>query len=367
MIPGPYLLFLADKRSAKVAEGLRTWRPELCLGQLRTADAAIDLGLPDMTVEEAVAAGAKTMIIGVANRGGRLSRKWLPTLEAALDAGLDIASGLHDQLSAETRLVKRARKQGRTLHDVRVHDRRYGVGTGDARPGKRCLAVGTDSSVGKMFTMLAMERELHNRGMKATFRATGQTGIFIAGGGVPLDALIAEFMTGAIEELTPANDPDHWDLVEGQGGIMHPGSGHGTMALIYGAKPDALILCHEATRTTLRGLPATPTPDIAAMGALSLQLARIANPNCVIAGVSLNTRHMSERKALDHLRRVEARLGLPTVDPIRQGAGRLVDALERIGAAPSFDAPTLDAAGDAPAEARPRTKATRPAPAPVHA
>lgn len=327
MYAGPYLLYLGEKRSAKVAEGMRYWRPDQCLGQFRDSAAALDLDLPDMTPEEAAAGGAKAMIIGVANRGGRFSKKWLPSLERALAAGLDLASGLHELLTDQPSLVAAAKRHGRNLIDIRVHRGRYPLGTGAARPGKRCLAVGTDSSVGKMFAMLALEREFHRRGLKATFRATGQTGMFIAGGGVPLDALIGDFMSGAVEELTPANDPDHWDLVEGQGSLYHPSYANLTTALLHGARPDALILCHEPTRKNVRGLPDVPPPSIEDMGALSLAIARVVNPDCVIAGVSLNTKKLKSAEARALARETEARLGLPAVDPLRHGAEPLVDAL----------------------------------------
>ncbi|MGI9433870.1 MAG: DUF1611 domain-containing protein [Geminicoccaceae bacterium] len=328
MIPSPYLLFLADKRSAKVAQGLRYWRPEACIGQLRSEDSKLDLGIPDMSVQEAAAAGAKTLIVGVANRGGRLSRSWTQILLDALDAGLDLASGLHDQLSKRRELVRRARDLGRSLHDVRVHARRYPLATGADRPGKRCLAIGTDSSVGKMFTMLAMAREMHRQGRKATFRATGQTGIFIAGEGAPLDALIGDFLSGAIEELTPANHPDHWDLIEGQGSLHHPSYSNLTTALLHGACPDALILCHEPTRTNLRGLRDLPPPSLEDSIDLALRIGHVVNPRCRVAGISINTGKLPEDEAYDLVAKTEQRIGLPTADPLRHGAKRLIDALD---------------------------------------
>jgi uncharacterized NAD-dependent epimerase/dehydratase family protein len=216
---------------------------------------------------------------------------------------------------------------GRKLHDVRVPPRRYPIANGKRRTGKRCLAVGTDCSVGKMYTALAMEREMRARGIKASFRATGQTGILITGDGVPLDAVVADFMAGSIEWLTPDNDPDHWDLIEGQGSLFHPSYSGVTLALIHGGQPDALVLCHEPTRTHMRGLPGYALPSLEALRALSLDMARMVNPGVRVTGVAINTAGLGEAAALDHLAQVEAQIGLPTVDPFRQGAARLVDAL----------------------------------------
>ena len=330
MIEPPYLLFLGDAPdalAAKVAQGIRDWRPDAAIGQYRMPGCNADLGLPDMTIAEATAAGARTLVVGVANRGGVISPAWISVLTEALAAGLDLASGLHNLLRDEPELLAAAMAHGRQLHDVRVPPHRYPIANGKRRSGRRCLAVGTDCSVGKMYTALAMEREMHARGLKATFRATGQTGILITGDGVPLDAVVADFMAGSIEALTPPNDPDHWDLIEGQGSLFHASYSGVTLALIHGGQPDALVLCHEPTRPHMRGLPHYPLPSLEALRDLALTMARIVNPEVRVIGVAINTAALAEPEALDHLAEVEARLGLPTVDPFRQGAGRLVDAL----------------------------------------
>lgn len=330
MIDGPYLLFLgdaADPLAAKVAQGIRDWRPEAAIGQCRMANCNADMGLPDMSPAEAAAKGARTMVVGVANRGGVISPAWIEVLTRALEAGLDLASGLHNLLRDEPELVAAAMKLGRTLHDVRVPPHRYPIASGKRRRGWRCLAVGTDCSVGKMYTALAMEREMRARGMKATFRATGQTGILITGAGVPLDAVVADFMAGSIEALTPDNDADHWDLIEGQGSLFHASYSGVTLALIHGGQPDALVLCHEPTRRHMRGLPDYPLPSLEALRELSVEMARIVNPEVRVTGVSINTAGLDAAAADRLLAETEARLGLPTVDPFRQGASRLVSAL----------------------------------------
>jgi uncharacterized NAD-dependent epimerase/dehydratase family protein len=333
MIKTPYLLFLGDapdRLAAKVAQGIRDWRPEYALGQLRLPGCKADMGLPDMTLTDARAAGAETLVIGVANRGGVISQAWKKVLVEALEEGFDLASGLHNLLQNEPDLAAVAQACGRSLHDVRVPDTDYPIANGARRSGKRCLAVGTDCSVGKMYTGLAMDAEMRARGMKATFRPTGQTGILITGSGVPLDAVVADFMAGAVEWLTPDNDPDHWDLIEGQGSLFHVSYSGVTMALIHGGQPDALILCDEPTRTHMRGLPDYSLPSLEVLRDTALAMARIANPACQVIGISVNTQAMDEATALRHLAEVEDRMGLPTVDPFRQGAARLVDALAAV-------------------------------------
>lgn len=333
MIQTPYLLFLGDAPdglAAKVAQGIKDWRPDASVGQFRMDGCKADMGLVDMTLAEAKAAGAKTLVIGVANRGGVISKAWKAVLVQALEMGFDIASGLHNLLRDENELVAAAHTNGCTLHDVRIPTAAYPIANGEKRSGKRCLAVGTDCSVGKMYTGIAMEREMLARGMKATFRSTGQTGILITGGGVPLDAVIADFMAGSVEYLTPNNEDDHWDLIEGQGSLFHVSYSGVTMALIHGGQPDALVLCHEPTRTHMRGLPGYQLPSLAVLRDTALQMAKVANPNCQVVAVSINTQHLSEPDALAYLAQVESDMGLPAVDPFRQGAARLVDALDAI-------------------------------------
>ena len=330
MLKTPYLLFLgdaADQLAAKVAQGVKDWRPEYSVGQFRCEGCNADLGIEDLTIAEAVAKGAKTLVVGVANRGGVISDDWLDVFEEALAAGMDIASGLHNLLRDEPRLVKAAAAAGQQLIDVRVPSVEYPIANGKPRTGKRCLAVGTDCSVGKMYTALSMEKTMREKGMSATFRATGQTGILITGDGVPLDAVIADFMAGSVEYLTPDNNADHWDLIEGQGSLYHASYSGVTMALIHGGAPDALILCHEPTRTNMRGLPEYSLPTLEELRDTALLLARVVNPDVRVVGISINTAALDEDAANALLAEIEARMQLPTVDPFRHGADRLVEAL----------------------------------------
>ena len=330
MIQKPYLLFLGDapdQLAAKVAQGIRDWRPDDCVGQYRMDGCNADVKIDDVSIEDAVKSGAKTLVIGVANRGGVISAEWVKALKEALAAGLDIASGLHNQLSDEPELVAAAKEHGRSLHDVRIPPVQYPIASGKKRTGKRLLAVGTDCSVGKMYTALAFDKEMKARGMKSSFRATGQTGILITGDGVPLDAVVADFMAGAVEYLTPDNDPDHWDIIEGQGSLLHASYSGVTMALVHGGQPDALVLCHEPTRAHMRGLPDYKVPALGDIRDLALKLAQWVNPECKVVGVCVNTVAMSEDEAKAYLDKVAAETGLPTVDPFRHGVGPIVDKL----------------------------------------
>ena len=333
MIQTPYLLFLGDapdRLAAKVAQGIKDWRPEFAIGQFRMEGCKADMGLTDMTLEQARAAGAKTLVIGVANRGGVISPAWKKVLVQALEEGFDLASGLHNLLRDEPDLVAVAEAAGRALHDVRVPEVDYPIASGVKRTGKRVLAVGTDCSVGKMYTALCIEKEMRERGMKADFRATGQTGILITGDGVPLDAVVADFMAGSIEHVTPDNDADHWDIIEGQGSLFHVSYSGVTMALIHGGQPDALVVCHEPTRDHMRGLPGYTLPSLEAVRDMATELARVANPDAKVVGYAINTQHMGEDEARAYVEKVEADLGLPATDPFRFGAGKLVDALAAI-------------------------------------
>ncbi|MFO1055938.1 MAG: N-acetyltransferase DgcN [Dongiaceae bacterium] len=330
-IQHPYLMFIGDapdQLAAKTAQGIVHWRRAWCVGQVRLPGCKADLGLPDMTLDQAAAAGVKTMIVGVANRGGVLGEDWVPLLVDALHRGFDLASGLHRRLTEVPALVQCAGRLGRSLFDVRHPTREFAVGNGVKRPGKRLLTVGTDCSIGKMYTALALEQEMRRRGRKADFRATGQTGIFIAGDGVSIDAVVADFISGAVEWLAPANDPDHWDLVEGQGSLFHASYAGVSLGLLHGAQPDALVMCHEPTRRHMRGLPHYPLPSLEACIEANLAAARLTNPAVRMVGLSINTSALKEDEAAALLAELSARHGLPAVDPVRTGVGAIVDRLD---------------------------------------
>ncbi|PWC11177.1 DUF1611 domain-containing protein [Brenneria roseae subsp. americana] len=328
-IKKPYLLFLGDAHdqlAAKVAIGIKQWHPEYCVGQYRMDGCHADCDLPDLDISTARAAGAQTLVIGVANRGGIISEQWITVLSQALESGMDLAAGLHNRLSDVPELRELAAKLGRSLFDVRHPSQIYPVANGRKRSGKRLLPVGTDCSCGKMYTALAIEKEILSRGGKATFRATGQTGILISGSGVSIDAVVSDFIAGAVETLSPANDENHWDVIEGQGSLFHPSFAGVTTGIIHGAQPDALVLCHEPTRKTMRGVD-YPIPDLAACMALNLSMAKLTNPNARFVGISINSAALGEEEALQLMIDLEKKFGLPVVDPFRQGVGRIVDQL----------------------------------------
>lgn len=330
-IQKPYLLLIGEMtnpRNAKTAFGLRDWAPADCIGQLRLRPDAVDIGLPDMTPAEAVALGARTAVIGIAPQGGALPASWVSLLQEVLRAGLDIAAGLHSRLRDIPEIADLARALGRTLHDVRHHEGRIPVGTGLPRAGRRLLTVGTDCALGKKYTALAIAREMQARGLKADFRATGQTGILLAGGGIAIDAVVGDFISGAAELLSPANDPDHWDVIEGQGAIVHPAYAAVTLGLLHGSQPDALVLCDDPMRDRLNDFQHVKCPTITEAIAAYLPLARMANPQARFVGVSLNTSSMTDEEAAAAIARATAESGLVCFDPIRTGTGALVDVLE---------------------------------------
>ena len=329
-IEHPYLLFLGDARdqlAAKTANGVRQWRPEWCLGQYRLEGCNADLGLPDLSLDQAAAMGARTLVIGVANAGGRISPAWQESIIRALELGMDVASGLHNRLVDLPAVAEFAKLEGRGLFDVRHPTRSFDVGTGARRAGKRLLTVGTDCSVGKMFTVLALEREMRARGLNADFRATGQTGILIAGEGVSVDAVVSDFISGATEWLCPSNDPDHWDLVEGQGSLFHASFAGVSLGLLHGAQPDAMVLCHEPGRPHMRGLPHAPLPDIGDCISLNERCARLTNPDAAVIAIACNTSELDEAEAARSMAELADRYGMPCVDPVRTGVGPIVDRL----------------------------------------
>jgi len=330
-LPQPYLLFLGDTTHAgyaKTALGLRDWAPEKCVGEYALPGATVSAGLDRLTPAEARERGARSLLIGVANSGGVIAESWMPALVEALEAGLDIVSGMHMRLSDLPDLAARARELGRQLIDVRDPPRGLPVGTGRKRSGKRLLTVGTDCALGKKYTALALARAFAARGVDADFRATGQTGIMIAGGGVPMDAVVSDFEAGAAELVSPDAAPGHWDVVEGQGSLFHPAYAAVSLGLLHGSQPDVIVVCHQPGRDEVMGLPGYKLPGIEETIELNLRLGSRTNPAIRCAGVSFNTAHMNADEAEALMAAESARLGLPVADPIRGGEAfdRLVDA-----------------------------------------
>lgn len=322
LLPQPYLLFVGDEREvgfAKTAFGLRDWASEKCIGEYATSDDAVSTGLPRMNPAEAVASGARALVIGVANRGGVIAPSWIPFLVEALEAGLDLVSGLHAKLGAVPELSEAAGRLGRNLIDIRTPPADLPVGTGRKRSGKRLLTVGTDCALGKKYTAMALANAIAARGIAADFRATGQTGIMIAGGGMPMDAVVSDFEAGAAEILSPDAAEEHWDVIEGQGSLYHPGYAAVSLGLLHGSQPDVLVMCHEPGRAQMLGTAGYPVADIEDAIGLNLRLGALTNKAIRCAGLSFNTSRLPESEANALMQREIDRLGLPVADPMRGG------------------------------------------------
>jgi uncharacterized NAD-dependent epimerase/dehydratase family protein len=330
-LPHPYLLFLGDtteKGYAKTAFGLRDWARDRCVGEWSCGGATVTTDLPRLTPKEARARGARALVIGVANTGGVISDSWIPSLIEALESGLDIISGMHVKLGNVPQLKATAERHGRRLIDVRTPPKNIPIASGIKRSGKRLLTVGTDCAIGKKYTALALARAFSQRGLDANFRATGQTGILIAGGGIPMDAVVADFEAGAAELLSPEASPQHWDVIEGQGSLFHPAYAGVSLGLLHGSQPDVIVVCHDPDRKELLGHPGYALPEVAETIDLHLRLGRRTNAAIRCAGVSLNTSRLSATDAARLLAAESARLGVAVADPMRAGTTfeRLVDA-----------------------------------------
>ncbi len=331
-IETPYLLFLGDvpdQLAAKTAHGIVDWRPEWCVGQLRLEGCGADCKIDDISISEAISRGAKTMVVGVANAGGFLPEHWVREIVNAIEAGMSIATGLHKRLRDVPEIAQAASAHGAQLHDVRFSDQTFATGKGSKRSGLRLLTVGTDCSVGKKYTSLAIDKEMRHRGIKSDFRATGQTGVLISGRGVAIDAVVADFISGAAEWLSPDNDDDHWDVVEGQGSLFHPSFAGVTLGLLHGSQPDAFVVCHEPTRTNMRGVN-HPLPSIADVIDLVKRQASLTNPKSQCVGIAVNTVALADNEAKDYLASLADEYGLPCVDPIRTGCSQIVDEVQRL-------------------------------------
>jgi uncharacterized NAD-dependent epimerase/dehydratase family protein len=281
------------------------------------------------SVEEGVSRGADALLVGIAVPGGGIPAEAHAAIRQSIERGMDIWNGLHAFVADDPELGPLARARGVTLHDVRRPPRELPVGAGRVRDLDQTvvLAVGTDANIGKMTVMLQLQAGLRERGARAQFAATGQTGIFIEGWGVCVDAVVADFIAGAAEAVTiqAARDADIV-LVEGQGSILHPGYSGVSLGLLHGSLPHALIACHQPTRETFRHNPWLRIPPLADVIALHEAMAAPLRQARTI-GVSLNTADLSDRDARDVIARVADETGLPTTDPVRYDVGPLAEAV----------------------------------------
>ncbi|HWJ37843.1 MAG TPA: DUF1611 domain-containing protein [Sphingomicrobium sp.] len=321
-LPTPYLLFLGDVTEpgyAKTAFGLRDWAADNCIGEYVSDEKAVTTDLPRMTPAQAAANGARAMIIAVANSGGYIPESWYPALLEALAAGLDLVAGMHVRLAAVPGLAEAAREHGRRLIDVRKPPENIPVGTGIKRSGKRLLTVGTDCALGKKYTALALTNAFERRGLDVDFRATGQTGIMIAGGGIPMDAVVSDFLSGAAELLSPDAAPGHWDVIEGQGSLLHPAYSAVSTGLLLGSQPDVFVVCHDPTRHRVLGHRDFVLPTIEEIISLTMELGRRTNPSIRCGGIAYNTGALKPVEAERLMELDSDRLGLQVADPIRRG------------------------------------------------
>lgn len=309
------------------------------------------------TLEDALAARPRpaALLVGVAPQGGRLPEAWRPLLREAIEAGLDVWSGLHLFLSDDAELAERARERGVGLVDLRRPPPDLPVATGRAAEvgALRVLTVGTDCNAGKMTTALELRRELARRGVGAGFAPTGQTGILVEGWGVAVDAVVADFVAGAAESLVlagagapgaPTPVPGGWReepvpgagsdvlLVEGQGSLMHPGYSGVTLGLLHGSMPQAMILSWVPSRRTIYSgrydwVEIPPLDEVVRLYEEAAAWTRPPDTARVI-GLSAATYDLPEEEARQAVREAAERTGLPVTDPLRFGAGPLADAVE---------------------------------------
>jgi len=323
----PYLILVgdeADATNAKTGMGIVHWRPDDVAGQLRFSNDAVDLGIPDLDIKGAIEKGVASLVIGVAPIGGSVPDEWWDVMQQAAAAGLNVICGLHTRLNDNPVLCEAAAKSGAQLIDVRVPPKNLPVGNGIKRSGMRILTVGTDCAIGKKYAALSLHAAFRSAGLKSTYRATGQTGIIISGEGMPIDAVVADFVSGAAEVLSPDNDPDHWDIIEGQGSLFHPAYSGVSLGLLHGSQPDGFVACHDATRKEICGWEHYPLPTIEECIVLHEQAARRTNPNARCVGICVNTSGLDADRRIPYLEELCHRHDVPAVDPLIDGCTELV-------------------------------------------
>jgi D-glutamate N-acetyltransferase len=297
--------------------------------------ASIGTGIPVVRdIHEALNYQPDSLLIGIAPIGGALPEAWRWQLLTAINAGLDIISGLHFFISDDEELGTAAKKRGVTIWDVRrPPDNNRVAQFIPHRPGSHTiLVVGSDCAVGKMTVALELDREASNRGLNSAFVATGQTGIVISGTGLPVDRIISDFIAGMVEQMILDFTNEHdWVFVEGQGALNHPGYSPVTLGLIHGSMPDAMIFCHKPGTTEIEGYHHCLLPSLNRMIQLNEDTVSWVRPErpCKVVGLALMTLHLSEQEARDAVKQAEDETGLPATDVLRFGAGILMDALSK--------------------------------------
>ena len=328
--------FSADPHYGKTARGVLRYRRDDVVAILDSTRAGeVDDGVPVVgSVDESLRFDPTTALVGVVTQGGRFPPAWLEILKSCIAAGLDIENGLHVFLADDPELATLAVQHKVELRDLRRPPADLSTATGAnlGVPGTIVLTVGSDCAIGKMTVSLELDREARSRGLRSIFVPTGQTGIAIAGWGIAVDAVVADFIAGAAERLVVEGSERGGELlwVEGQGAILHPVYSGVTFGLYHGSVPHVLVLCHEAGATEILGAGGGPhlIPPLRELVDLHERLALPARP-AKVAAVALNTRRLSEEDARAVVAAAEAETGLPADDPVRFGAARLVDAVLR--------------------------------------
>jgi uncharacterized NAD-dependent epimerase/dehydratase family protein len=331
------LLVLAEGRSGdphfgKTARGVIRYAPQDVVCVLDSeSDATAHEGFPLVrTVTDALRYAPTTALVGVATQGGRFPPAWRALLVECINAGLDVENGLHEFLTEDDELTELARKRGVELRDLRKPPPGLNVPTGEnlTHDATSILMVGSDCAIGKMTVALELDREAKARGIRSEFIPTGQTGIAIAGWGISVDAVVADFIAGAAEQLVLEGVRRGGEVlfVEGQGSLLHPAYSGVTLGLIHGSAPHAYVLCHKADETVVDGDDRYPIPPLPQLVELHETISLLSRPAKVLA-VALNTRDLDEEAARVAVAATEAETGLPADDPVRFGAAKLVDAL----------------------------------------
>ena len=295
-------------------------------------------GIPIVgTIADALPYGPTTALVGVATQGGRFPPAWRELLKDSVTAGLDVENGLHEYLEDDAELVELAALRGVELRDLRKPPEGLNVPTGANLeiPGRIILTVGSDCAIGKMTMALELDLEAQRRGVRSVFVPTGQTGIAIAGWGIAVDAVISDFVAGAAEQLVLEGVRRGGEVlfVEGQGSLLHPAYSGVTLGLIHGSAPHSYVLCHKADETVVDGDDRYPIPPLSELVDLHERISLLSRPAKVLA-VALNTRDLDDESARRAIEDIESETGLPADDPVRFGAGKLLDALgltERTG------------------------------------
>lgn len=324
--------FSGDPHYGKTARGVIRYRRQDVVAVLDSSRAGeVQDGLPVVaTVDEALCFGPDTALVGVATQGGRFPPAWRELLRACIAKGLDLENGLHEFLGDDAELVELARRQGVELRDLRRPPPDLSVPTGEnlELPGRTVLTVGSDCAIGKKTVALELDLEARRRGMESRFVPTGQTGIAIAGWGIAVDAVVADFIAGAAERLVVEGSRrgGHLLFVEGQGSLVHPAYSGVTLGLVHGSAPHAFVLCHLAGATEIEGYPGHALPSLRELVALHEAVALRAR-RARVEVIALNTRDLDETAAGEAIAAAASETGLPADDPVRFGAGRLLDAL----------------------------------------